>query len=431
MSAEVAEILAADDARFMTNWRAMSDEQRSAIGTLGFDRYRKLTPEVGKSTHRAERGAAKLDAEITKEKAKGPRFPRVWLDDALANVDADYIIKGLVERGRLNVIFGPAGDGKTFWTLDLAGHIAAGISWRGRRVRLGLVVYVAAEAGASILRRFSAWRDHHLSESREARAPLAIITRATNLLNVVEVEELLEELRAISDEAGLPLALVIFDTLSRSIAGGDENSAEDMTLVIGAADAIRDQLGAAVAIVHHSGKDATKGARGHSSLFAAADCVVSVIERTATVDKSRDGTQGDVFPFALDVVDLGTDSDGDACTTCIVRHLDGEAAAGTSKRKKITASAQVALDALKAALDASGEMTPTTSILPRVRAVTVDKWQDCYSRIRPIPQDLAPDEAKRERNARRMAFRRAQDELQAVRVAGTEAGFWWLIGVRT
>ena len=293
------------------------------------------------------------------------------------------------------------------------------------------MVYVAAEAGASILRRFFAWRDRRLSEAREDRTPLAIVTRSCNLLNIVEVEELLEELRTIAKEADLPLALVVFDTLSRSIAGGDENSAEDMTRAIAAADAIRDELGAAVAIVHHSGKDATRGARGHSSLFAAADTVLSVIERVATVDKARDGTQGDAFPFALDVVDLGTDRDGDACTTCLVRHLDGEAAAGTAKRKKITASAQVALDALKAALDASGETTPQTSVLPRVRAVTVDKWQDCYARIRPIPQDLAPDEAKRERNARRMAFKRAQDELQAGLVAGTEAGFWWLIGART
>lgn len=364
-------------------------------------------------------------------KATGPRFPRVWLDDATADKGGEYLVKGLIERGKLIVVYGPSGDGKTFFTADLAGHIASGILWRGRRVRSGLVVYVAAEAGTSILRRFFAWREHRLGEAREGRIPLAIITRGANLLNMVDVEALLAELRAIAEEVGLPLALVIFDTLSRSIPGGDENRSEDMTRVIEAADLIRDELGAATAIIHHSGKDSAKGARGHSSLFGAADTVIAVVERVASVEKSRDGMQGDQFPFALDVVDLGTDSDGDACTTCIVRHLDGEAAAGTAKRKKITAGAQVALDALKAAIDANGETTPETSVLPRVRAVKVDRWQEAFARIRPIPQDLAPDEAKRERNARRMAFRRAQDELQAVRVAGTEAGFWWIIGART
>ena len=88
----------------------------------------------------ADKGAEVLDIAIAKRKAKGPRFPRVWLDDAQANIEADYIVKGLIERGRLIVIFGPAGDGKTFFTLDMAGHIAAGLPWRGRRVHRGVLV---------------------------------------------------------------------------------------------------------------------------------------------------------------------------------------------------------------------------------------------------------------------------------------------------
>lgn len=325
----------------------------------------------------ASRGAVVLDAAIAKKKAKGPRFPRVWLDDVQADIDADYIIKGLIERGRLNVIFGPAGDGKTFFTLDLAGHIAAGMPWRGRRVHRGLVAYIAAEAGRSILRRFSAWRDHHLSDSREDRAPLAIITQAANLLNALEVEELLGELRAIAEEVRLPLALVIFDTLSRSIPGGDENSAEDMTRVIAAADAIRDELGAAVAIVHHSGKDATKGARGHSSLFAAADTVISVIERVATVEKSRDGVSGEQFPFALDVVNLGQDHDGDAISTCLVTPT--ETAPKQRRELQLSGVAKVALQALKEAISDHGQTMPQTSTIPaNVRAVHIDNWRNQF-----------------------------------------------------
>src|SRR3990172_6630847 len=114
----------------------------------------------------ADRGAETLDAAAKRSKAKGQRFPRVWIDDATADIDADYLVKGIVERGKLCVIYGPAGDGKTFFTADLAGHIAAGIPWRGRCVRSGLVVYVAAEAGASILRRFFAWREHRMGEAR-------------------------------------------------------------------------------------------------------------------------------------------------------------------------------------------------------------------------------------------------------------------------
>jgi hypothetical protein len=62
------------------------------------------------------------------------------------------------------------------------------------------VVYVAAEAGESILHRFSAWRDRHVGDSREQRIPLMVITRAANLLNEEEVDELMGDLKAISEE---------------------------------------------------------------------------------------------------------------------------------------------------------------------------------------------------------------------------------------
>lgn len=370
----------------------------------------------------ADKGAEVLDMAIAKRKAKGPRFPRVWLDDVKVDIDSDYIIKGLIERGRLNVIFGPSGDGKTFFALDMAGHIAAGIPWRGRRVRQGLVVYVAAEAGTSILRRCGAWRDNHLSDLREGRLPLAIITRAANLLNMVDVEELLAELRTIAEEAELPLALVIFDTLSRSIPGGDENSAEAMTRAIGAADAIRDELGAAVAVVHHSGKDFSKGARGHSSLFAAADCVMSVIDRVATVDKARDGAQGERFPFMLDVVDMGTDRDGDAATTCIVQHLD---CAAPEKRPMLPLSgvAKLALQALTEAISDHGQAMPETSTIPPgARAITMDQWRAQF-RIR---YGTDKEGGERDRAAIKKAFTRGREYLAKIEAVGVSDPYAWV-----
>lgn len=321
------------------------------------------------------------DDEVIARFAKGstltPKFPRVWVDDATADLGDNYIVKGIADHGRLIVIYGPAGDGKTFFTADLAGHIAAGIPWRGRRVRSGLVVYVAAEAGVSILRRFFAWREHRMGEAREGRIPLAIITRGVNLLNTVEVEALLAELRAIAAEIGLPLALVIFDTLSRSIPGGDENRSEDMTRVIEAADAIRDELGAATAIVHHTGKDGARGARGHSALCAAADTVIAVVDRVATVEKARDGTAGESFHFGLDVVELGTDSDGDRVTTCIVRHLEDTAARRPQRPEPRGANQRVVFAVLRDLIAESGEIMPGTSTIPAgVRAVKFDFLAD-------------------------------------------------------
>jgi hypothetical protein len=107
--------------------------------------------------------------------------------------------------------------------------------------------------------------------------------------------------------------------------------------------------------------------------------------------------------------------------------VEKKAVLSPPKRKRLTANACVCLDALKSAIKEHGEMLPETSIFPHVKAAKVDDWQDNYARIRPISQKLSVKDASAARNARRMAFRRGQDELQASNIAATEAGFWWLI----
>lgn len=353
---------------------------------------------------------------------KRAKLPHVWLDDARADLNGDYIVKGLLERGKFAVIYGPSGDGKTFFTADLAGHIAAGMPWRGRRVRAGLVLYVAAESGASILRRFFAWRAQHIGEAHEGRIPLAILTRGVNLLRAADVLTLISELRAIADKAGMPLALVVFDTLSRSIPGGDENRSEDMTRVIEAADAIRDELGAATAIVHHSGKDAQRGARGHSSLFGAADCVISVVDKVATVEKSRDGMAGEQYPFALDVLELGQDADGDPVTTCIVRPLDH--AETRRPAKALSGVAKVALQALTEAIAEKGRDMAGSSSIPRgVRAVEIKHWRERF-RLR---YGTDPEGGDRDREAVKKAFTRAREQLAASEAVSISDPFAWVI----
>jgi len=407
-------------------WRAMPDAERAALSPAErkahIENYRKHTSYIDGAADRLGRAHKMNDTQIALAKNNGARFPRVWIDDAIADTIADYLAKGIINRKQLCVIYGPAGDGKTFFTADLAGHIAAGISWRGRRVRQGLVVYIAAEAGTSILRRFFAWRDHHLSEAREGRTPLAIITRGVNLLNMVNVEELLGELRAIAAEGELPLALVIFDTLSRSIPGGDENRSEDMTRVIEAADLIRDELGAATAIVHHSGKDKDKGARGHSSLFAAADTVISVVDRVATVEKSRDGVAGEQFPFNLEVVNLGEDQDGDPVTTCIVTPTD--AAPRQPGAAKLSGVARIALQSLREAIADHGQTMPGTSTIPgNIRAVRIEQWRVQF-RLRYGTDD---DGGERDVETIKKAFQRGREALHKEQAIGISNPYAWAL----
>ncbi|EEF24882.1 conserved hypothetical protein, partial [Ricinus communis] len=85
---------------------------------------------------------------------------------------------------------------------------------------------------------------------------------------------------------------------------------------------LQKSVGGLVLLVHHTGKDTTKGLRGHSSLYAALDAAIEVsradCRREWSVAKSKDDVDGGSHRFVLHVVDLGQDDYGDAITSCVV-----------------------------------------------------------------------------------------------------------------
>lgn len=246
-----------------------------------------------------------------------------WFDDIEPSLTDSYIIKGLLGDGALSVVYGPSNSGKTFFALDLAYHIAIGASWRGRRVRGGGVLYLAAEGGKGLVNRVAALRKAH----GVCDVPLAVRRAGLDLLRSESDLQHLVDLAAEVNQRS-PLRVIVVDTLSRVIAGGDENAASDMTALIRNLGAIQKHTGAHVCLIHHSGKDTARGARGHSSLRAATDTEIEVQceedDRAAIVSKQRDYQGGECFAFALKSVDLGTDQDGDAISSCVVEAADSE-----------------------------------------------------------------------------------------------------------
>jgi hypothetical protein len=254
--------------------------------------------------------------------------PLIWISDVSPVLSQAYVVKELIAACSLVVIYGDSNSGKTFFAVDLSLHIAGGQPWRGHRVLPGLVIYVAAEGGHGIRNRLAAYRQ----EATWTRTvPFAVLPQTTDLLHPeADTDLLIDAIKAAEAEAGVPVAAVVLDTLARVMTGGNENASEDMSAFVANLDRIRAATGAAVVIIHHAGKDAAKGARGHSSLRAAVDTEILVEgtegTRTATVCKQRDLPSGQRYGFNLVAVTIGTDpEDGSPITSCVVATAEAQA----------------------------------------------------------------------------------------------------------
>lgn len=248
---------------------------------------------------------------------------RIHFRDMRPHLTDGYLIKGLFVPNSIVGIIGQSGSGKTFGATDMALHIAARRAYRGRKIRGGLVCYAALEGPRSAENRFVAGRE---SLGFPGTSPLCLTPGPLNLRDPADVALLIGFVREVESEYGEKCVAVFVDTLSRAMAGGDENGSEDMGALIAGADAARLAIGATLLLVHHTGKDETRGARGHSSFKAALDTEIEVVAKdnlhVATVTKQRDLPAGGQFAFRLKVVELGKDEDGDAVTTCVVEPVD-------------------------------------------------------------------------------------------------------------
>lgn len=336
----------------------------------------------------------------------------------------DYLVKSLIHRGDVGVIFGPSGSGKTFFALDLALHVATGAGWREHRVRKAFVLYVASENPRSVTKRVAAWREQH---DPEGGVPFALMGGAIDLRDSECVGCIIQAVKVGASRFKCESVLVFVDTLARAAPGIEENESSGMGAVIASADRIRDQTQAAVCFIHHSGKDTERGARGHSSLKGAVDFEIAVSDKVATVSKARDAELGGAYPFRLDRVELGTDSDGDIVSTCIVVPTD---APPTKPRvNRVPAAAREAYRVLVALLAVDGEVRPGTSAMPvGVRSVEWTAWRDKFEVASRIVTS-AEDDPEKAGAAFRQRWKRSTEALQnagSIGSTGQKDGYVWV-----
>ncbi|HMG44847.1 MAG TPA: AAA family ATPase, partial [Acidimicrobiales bacterium] len=254
------------------------------------------------------------DDDQEDEEESGPAADPDPVDALLAELipasDLDKIpppvplVNGLLDRNSLARVIGKSGHGKSFFMIDIAGHVALGKSWHGRDCSQGDVVYMVAEGAAGIRKRVRAWEQHHGAE---------LGTRVKFLPRPVQVKER-EWLIWVAAMSKLKPALIVIDTQARVTAGSNENGPEDMGMLVHRAELLRQETGACVVLVHHKGHNGDHG-RGHSSVIAAMDAEIEVTKEgrgKITVLSTKQKDQEDFEPIRLDMVKVGLGARGSA-----------------------------------------------------------------------------------------------------------------------
>ncbi|WP_287879055.1 AAA family ATPase [Acidovorax sp.] len=240
-----------------------------------------------------------------------PRYKLLSAADLRDLPPLAWRVRGVLPAVGLAALYGPSASGKSFLAFDMAASIAEGQRWFDCRVEAAPVVYAALEGEAGFKLRAQAWET---SRGRALPDGLHLMLQPFKLTDGQDVIDL-----AAVVPAG---AVVVLDTLNRAAPTADENSSRDMGEILEAAKTLQTLTRGLVLLVHHTGKNAAAGLRGHSSLFAAMDAAIEVSRdgdrREWKVAKSKDGQDGDAHPFKLAVEVLGTEQTGEAITSCVV-----------------------------------------------------------------------------------------------------------------
>ena len=216
---------------------------------------------------------------------------------AFAHIEPpDELIHNYLRAGEVTLLYAPKDYYKSFLALDWGLCVASGCPWQGHRILGGNVVFYIGEGIRSYGKRYRAWCLRNRVQDWE-RLPVAFSRRPAGYLDNGRRSQLRADIEGqMQSWHGTSLALVVVDTLSTNIGDGDENNAgEAARLIATLNDLYVEPYNAGVLLVHHSGKDATRGARGSYALEANADTVYYL----TNVSEDKDEAEVPMRPVRL------------------------------------------------------------------------------------------------------------------------------------
>lgn len=308
------------------------------------------------------------------------------LDD-IDDEPVEWLIEGVIPKKAFVALYAPPASFKSFVALDIAECIATGREFLTKEVKhQGAVLYIAGEGHGGIGARIKAMKKHH---NTPAGAPVFFLRKQINLRSsATDIQDLIQAVDDIQATHDIQFELVVIDTLARAFGGGNENASEDMGAFITAAGAIQGRYNCALLVVHHAGKDATKGLRGHSSLLGAVDTELEIIriedapKGILHISKQKDGEDGQRYGFQMISVELSTTLIGFDSVSSLAVEVDNEMNVNQGRGGPVQPpdrtgggrNQQLALNCLHSAIKKFGMMENIDG--KRNKAIKLYQWRD-------------------------------------------------------
>ena len=355
--------------------------------------------------------------------------------DSIKDEPVEWLVDSIIPKKAFVALYAPPASWKSFIALDLAEAIATGRDWMGYKIpKKGAVLFISGEGYGGMGARVSACKIQNQSPDG---ANLYIIRAQLNLRS--SPEDFTELLNAINDliaEIGEPIELIILDTLMR-MAGGEfnESSSEDMGGFITQTGKLQEIFECALLVIHHTGKDISKGLRGHSSLLGGCDTVLEIQRQDSVINsadpsvignailkvsKQKDGADSIEVGIEVVLVEIGTSTLGFEITTSLAIRHNQDIAGGNSKAGKNNAgfgqNQRLEMDSLMKVIKAKGsyrEVDGTSRY-----GVSLDDWKAEFWSMKGCTEEDKPTFKK--------AWLRARERLVSVNKVVIGSGWVWL-----
>jgi hypothetical protein len=309
-----------------------------------------------------------------------------------------WLIQDVIPEKSFVALYGPPASFKSFIAMDIAECIASGRPWLGKEINgTGPVLYIAGEGHGGIGARIAAIKQHHNTPDE---AQVYVVRSQINLRSSVDdFTNLILAIDELVQGLGVDLRMIVIDTLARAFGGGNENSSDDMGAFIQATGKIQNRYKCSLMLLHHAGKDTTKGLRGHSSLLGAVDTQMEIMRFPETtkglilMSKQKDGEDGQRYGFEAITVDIDRSDLGLENGSSLVIEASEVGDMKTSdaenkpeKGKPVGAKQKIAEKSLIVAIKTFGSIMDTPE--GRKNTISLDQWKAEFTAM--IGSDVSP-----------------------------------------